>query len=312
MLEKIRTHLIFLAISVLSLFLYDSYNLHDANAEIFRWIDDKGSVHYTDNPSNIPLNKRNSIIKKRNQSSSALKNNLSCVVNSKINTKKNLDDLFSKLEGYFRIRFIYKKIPTFTWKLGYKSASSQDLPLLLSYAVIVCEEFKKYPLSFISKIKLGSVVIVKNLSINGQIRQALPDYFKESLVLNFDVPRYDKVYIRHLIHHELYHMIEQEFNRDAYWKDPNWDRLNSKQFRYGSGGINARSSNMFPLSHPQKGFVNLYSMSGLEEDKAEIYACLFIASERKKIMEWAKTDPFLLSKIRYMKSFLKGIDNLIS
>ncbi len=304
---NIQNTLRFIILSLFFLFLTG-----EANAEIFRWTDERGRVHYTDNPISIPQKNRGFISKKRNQFFSSSKSSFSCSVDSRVNPKKALDDLFERLYQYFQVRFIYQKIPSFTWKLGYKTANSQDFSNLLSYAVLACEEFKKYPQSYILKIKLGSVIFVKNLSIKGQARQSIPDYFKESLVLDFEGIRYDKTYLRHVIHHELYHMIEQEFNDDAYWKDPNWARLNLKNFKYGSGGINARSSNMFLLTHPEKGFVNLYSMSGLEEDKAEVYACLFIRSERQKVMEWTKTDSILRSKVRYMSNFLKQIDYLIS
>ena len=49
-------------------------------------------------------------------------------------------------------------------------------------------------------------------------------------------------------------------------------------------------------------------MSGLEEDKAEIYAALFIPSERKKINAMASKDSYLTAKISIMLGILQGID----
>ncbi len=79
------------------------------------------------------------------------------------------------------------------------------------------------------------------------------------------------------MHHEFYHLIEYnliEYNsfKDFYYKDPDWNSLNSKDFTYGKGGASAYSDSTFANEkHPFDGFVTEYSTYGLEEDKAEIY-----------------------------------------
>lgn len=60
--------------------------------------------------------------------------------------------------------------------------------------------------------------------------------------------------------------------------DLSWIRLNSPGFSYGSGGASERGKDMF-LSHgrgatPVPGFLNPYSQTAVEEDKAEVYATL--------------------------------------
>ena len=99
-------------------------------------------------------------------------------------------------------------------------------------------------------------------------------------------------------------MVEKQFNGDAYWKDPNWAKLNDEDFEYGRGGaLEQGSSDMYAINHPQKGFINLYSMSALEEDKAEVYACLLVKGERQKLSEWIKDDGVLRNKVNYLKEF---------
>jgi hypothetical protein len=58
--------------------------------------------------------------------------------------------------------------------------------------------------------------------------------------------------------------------------DPRWSQLNLSGFSYGDGGVNMRvstcagSGSVAPLS----GFLNKYSTSAIEEDKAEVFAAM--------------------------------------
>ena len=212
----------------------------------------------------------------------------------------------SNIERAYGIKIFYKNIPQSTWKeLKYTKASPLDKEQLLEYLRLFDGEFRKYPKNFIKRTKLKCVALVKQLSISGQVRAAIPDYYKEILFLDFAHKNNSDIYLKHVIHHEFYHMIEKQFNGDAYWKDPNWARLNEKDFKYGMGGAFAQgNSDMYAINHLKKGFINLYSMSALEEDKAEIYASLFIEPENRKVNEWIKDDYILNNKVRYIKAFI--------
>lgn len=305
-------------------------------AELYKWKDDKGKVHYTDQIGKVPpqyrksskvqgfedkptspavgspQNEANSPAARRAPSTSNRSTRTAsplCRIAPGLQPKANIDALAAKLESRYSIRVSYERIPQFTWKLDYQTANSSDFPDLLFYLQLFCEEFSKYPPSFVRRTRLSEVVLVKNLAWQGAQRGAIPDFLKEILVLNFEGSSYKNDYLRHIVHHEYYHLIEQELNGDAYWKDPKWAAFNETAFKYGSGGRYARGSNMFAMTHPAKGFVNLYSASGLEEDKAEIFACLFMNEEYQRIQPWTRSDPILAAKIRYMKNFMLGIDS---
>jgi hypothetical protein len=215
----------------------------------------------------------------------------------------------------YSITIHYKKIPAASWQLKYSLIGKDDYPYFARSLEILVQEFSKYPRSFIKRTRLSSIAFAKNIFLKGQARGAIPDYLKEMLLFDIEKNRKAKVherYIRHCIHHEFYHMIEQEINGSAYWKDPAWAKLNIRNFRYGKGGARARSSNMYLFTHPQKGFINLYAMSGLEEDKAEVYSILFMPSEFRRVSGWAETDPILKAKIAYMIKFLNRLDRTFS
>lgn len=222
------------------------------------------------------------------------------------NAKRKISLISSRIEKKYSINLTYDDIPKATWdKVKYKVASQADYGQLLKYVELFQREFNKYPKDFIKKTELKHVAFVKNLSFSGQLRTAVPDHKREILFLDFARGTHSLTYQKHVIHHEFYHMIEEQFNGDPYWKDPNWLVLNEKNFKYGKGGATVQGkSDMYELTHPEKGFINLYSMTGVEEDKAEIYASLFIKAESRKINRWINKDPILRKKVRYMKDFL--------
>lgn len=220
--------------------------------------------------------------------------------------EKKINFVISTVEKKYSIRLAYENMPKATWdEIKYTVASKSDYERLLKYLRLFRREFNKYPKEFIRESRLKWVVFVKDLSISGQLRTAVPDYKKEILFLDFARGTHSTIYQRHVIHHEFYHMIEEQFNGDAYWKDPNWAKFNDKNFKYGKGGATVQGqSNVYELTHPKKGFINLYSMSALEEDKAEIFASLFVKAESRKIAKCVKKDDILRKKVRYMKTFL--------
>ena len=175
-----------------------------------------------------------------------------------------------------------------------------------AYQQLFVKEFNKYPIELIKVADLKQVAIVKNLKYSSQERSALPDFLQEILYLDAFAGSNNPLYQRHVVHHEFYHLLEEEVYGNVYFKDPEWGALNPDDFRYGDGGANARTGPQYDLTHPEPGFINLYSTSGLEEDKAEIFAALMVPEERKLISAWAQSDPVLKAKIQKMKNFLKA------
>jgi len=220
-------------------------------------------------------------------------------------------EYLAPLVSRYRLKFYFEpeQIPKCTWKLEFATATQKDLPVLLSYVRLFAEEWRKYPPEFVKRSKLSGICFVKDLKLKKQKRAALPDYFNERLYYDFGFLRKSsRLYLRHVVHHEYYHMLEQQWNGNAYYKDPAWARLNTKGFHYGSGGANARSPGVGRLDHPKPGFVNAYAMSGLEEDKAEIWALLFVPQQWRLVSRWKESDGILAAKVRYLEAFARKKD----
>lgn len=243
--------------------------------------------------------------------------------------QKEIDKIICQLSNKYHIKFIYDSIPLASWKeVDYDIIKYNNDKEFNNYLQIFSIEFNKYPVSFIKKSGIKYIAFVKFLNYNGQYRAALPDAHKE--ILFYDITKgrnksiykcsRTKYYLRHTIHHEIYHMLEEQINGNMYYKDSVWIKLNYEGFEYGKGGtsfyfekkektnkINIYLNKPYKITNPTKGFSSTYALSALEEDKCEIYSSLFIARESRKIKRLCKKDEILRNKITYIKKFLESI-----
>ncbi|AQR71808.1 hypothetical protein BZG29_06850 [Janthinobacterium sp. LM6] len=185
--------------------------------------------------------------------------------------------------------------------------SAQDragLQLLLS---IVLPAMERYPAGVFARTGLRHVVLVKDLSVDGQRRLAMP------------VPEIDSVvYADNLlaamcpsgmelrVHHEYYHFIEYRLFNDFYYRDPAWLALNPPGTAYGQGGATAYGKGFQNLGHPQPGLVSLYAAYGPEEDKAEVFGWMMAPAYALRLEQWSLADAALAAKRQVLRQVLDG------
>lgn len=184
------------------------------------------------------------------------------------------------------------------WDIRYQALQLESDPNLINYLGLFEQEVNKLPPALLHLSGLATVAFVRKLAVGAQPRAAVPDYIHEVLYYDVDAP--GDTYLRHVVHHEFYHMLEQQLYGSAYYKDPKWHSLNPADFTYGKGGAYARDSSVSVFSHPHPGFVNGYAMSGLEEDKAEIWAIIWAEKSWRKVAPLVESDPILQEKIRLL------------
>ena len=192
------------------------------------------------------------------------------------------------------------------WDVRYDDLDNPYYQNLLNYLAVFESEWSRVPKQIISVSGLKTIAFVENLFIATQQREAVPDYNHE--VLYYDV-RWDRKiqYKRHVIHHELYHMLEEQLYGSAFYFDPLWAQLNLPDFKYGGGGATARGSDVAALDHPHEGFVNKYAMSGLEEDKAEIWASMWTLESWLLFEPMLRKDDILLAKLNLLASQIECV-----
>ena len=172
------------------------------------------------------------------------------------------------------------------------------LPLFLS-------EFNLYPPEFTRKCGLKKIVFCKQLAYAGQFRAGIPGYQAEGIMF-YDVERgsYSPSYQRHTVHHEFFHLFDLKDDGKVY-KDTLWAGLNDPKFKYGDGGVsvqNDTSQGLITFKRP--GFLNKYSTSGVEEDKAELFT--YMVTRAEMVEERSKVDPILMSKMLQTKRLVRN------
>lgn len=204
-----------------------------------------------------------------------------------------------------RVEFIIQNPPASTWDVVTFS------PLDLhhdhqKFIALVHRGLDRHSQELIRKSGLRAIVFVDKLAVKGQARMAVPDSDKGLLYLDSSIGAGNDEYQSHAFHHELFHLLMGNWKGDQYYRDPAWIALNAPGASYGQGGASTRGSENFPLTHPAPGFINRYSQTGVEEDMAEIFACLMLEDERAKMESFAENDPVLRAKINYMKALVRS------
>jgi hypothetical protein len=167
------------------------------------------------------------------------------------------------------------------------------------YVELFCGEFTLYPRALIERSRLQRIVLCKDLAFAGQLRAAIPDFEHDTLYLDVVRGRSEPLYSCKVIHHEFFHMIDYRDDGLLY-EDKKWATLNPANFKYGTGGKNAQLvSSARVLTNKFPGFLNYYSTTGVEEDKAELFANLIV--DAAYVEERARTDRVLAAKVLAMK-----------
>ena len=171
------------------------------------------------------------------------------------------------------------------------------------YLKLFTPEFGLYPPSYVAKSGLKRVIFCQDLSFAGQLRTAIPDWDHDDLYLDVRRGADKPDYVRKVIHHEFFHLVDLRDDGEVY-RDDRWSALNPPGFKYGSGGRNAQTvKGTASLSESQPGFLNHYSTTGVEEDKAEIFANLVV--DPAYVAGRAARDRVLADKAARMKDLVR-------
>ncbi|MFT5387589.1 MAG: hypothetical protein ACI9E5_000720 [Candidatus Omnitrophota bacterium] len=207
----------------------------------------------------------------------------------------------------YGIPIIYKNFSSDNNRADFKAIASNNYDYFDNYLNLFEKETTKYPLDFFRQRRIRAIAFVTHLFSKGETAQGM--YQTDTNVMFFDISRFkeNKSLQRHSIHHELFHMMSLQTVGYSVNKDPQWLALNNKTFTYGKQSKRLTDMNPHNSHAPnQLGFVTYYAMSALEEDKAEIFACLMQKSHNRLITQWQKKDTIMENKVSHIKSFIKA------
>jgi hypothetical protein len=211
----------------------------------------------------------------------------------------------AKIEKAYHIEIVTTN-PGFPVKNTYGMIDGKpaDRRELENYIGLFAQEFTLYPLAFVKRSQMKRVVLCIDLAFAGQRRNAVPDFEHDTLYLEVSRGSFSNAYMRKVLHHEFFHIVDWRDDGSLY-KDARWASLNASSFKYGSGGINAQGlgySSVFTDKFP--GFLNYYSTTGVEEDKAEVFANLIV--EPVYVENKIKNDAVLRAKVKLMQKLLRS------
>lgn len=215
-----------------------------------------------------------------------------------------INTILQELQLKYNICISFFNAPS-SYYSGHKfdQLGESDLKRLKNYLEIFEVEFNKYPIEFIRNTNLKEVAIVKNNSVDTQSRAAVPDFKNEILFYDINAVDISEDYAKYVLHHEFYHMIEEEFQGDVYFQDPEWNKLNPQTFSYGKSGADC---NVNGTPKRITGFVSGYAMCALEEDKAETFSYIMESNLSVSLEIYIEGgDKIIKNKVDYLKSFLR-------
>lgn len=164
----------------------------------------------------------------------------------------------------------------------------------LDTAVNIQLSYRKYTREVFTLAGCHKIVLCTALKYAGQARAAIPDWVNHILYVDTQLGSKSQGYQTHILHHELYHLIDYADDARVY-VDTVWAGINSKSFKYGSGGAAAQNvKDTGALTTAFAGFLTHYSTTGVEEDKAELFA--YLMTKPAYVRERCSTDPILDTK----------------
>ena len=111
--------------------------------------------------------------------------------------------------------------------------------------------------------------------------------------------KFDKNYFERVIHHEVFHIINDSF-KDVF-NEKVWSNFNIKEFEYAECSTCTDKLGLDTYSNT-RGFFTEYSQSTASEDMAEVFSHLMIG------VNLSNPDPILKKKIQFIKNNLLKID----
>jgi hypothetical protein len=213
-----------------------------------------------------------------------------------------LADNLKTFTGTYRVEVIYNG-PTFPVRMyhGAITGKEADAKAVERYIPLFLAEIQLYPPELITRVRLKRIVLCEELAFAGQLRAAVPDFEHNTYYLDVSRGAHNKTYQQKVIHHDFFHIVD-EVNGKLY-RDERWSALNPADFKYGNGGTNAQNrADTAVLTDKYPGFLNHYSTTGVEEDKAEVFANLIV--DGPYVAGRIETDRVLKSKVERLKEEL--------
>ena len=196
-----------------------------------------------------------------------------------------------------KLKYFYATKP---FRLGVQkniSCNNSDKKTYDKKYQIISNNLSRYSKEFLRKINLKYIVMCENLSISGINTAGIPDHVMKTLIIDL---KFNEKYFERVIHHELFHIINDGF-KDLF-DQKEWKKFNKPSFKYEDCSTCSKKLGLETYTNTN-GFFTEYSMTIPSEDMAEVYSHLITGNYK------ISDDKILNKKIKFIKDKLKKIDN---
>ena len=195
-----------------------------------------------------------------------------------------------------KLRYLYAKQPfTIGIDNNINCYNSEKKRLDKKYRIIQ-KNLNKYDQVFLKKINLKYIVLCEKLSISGILTAGIPDHKMKTLIIDI---KFDSKYFERVLHHEVFHIINDKFKE--IFDEKVWSSFNNNSFKYAECSTCTNKLGLDTYKNTN-GFLTEYSRSTASEDMAEVFSHLMIGLNLDRL------DPILEKKIHFIKTNLLKID----
>ena len=195
-----------------------------------------------------------------------------------------------------KLRYLYAKQPFTIGMDNNINCYNSEKKVLDEKFKIIQKNLDRYNQKFLKKINLKYIVLCEDLSISNINTAGIPDNVMKTLILDV---KFDEKYFERVIHHEVFHIINDSFKE--IFDEKIWNSFNVKNFNYAECSTCTDKIGLDTYKKTE-GFFTEYSRSTASEDMAEVFSHLMISSSINS------SDPILEKKIQFIKNNLLKID----
>jgi len=195
-----------------------------------------------------------------------------------------------------KLRYLYAKQPFTIGVDNNINCFNSETKVLDEKYKIIKKNLDRYNQKFLKKINLKYIVLCEDLSISKINTAGIPDHKMKTLILDI---KFDERYFERVIHHEVFHIINDSFKE--IFDNKIWSSFNINNFRYAECSTCTDKIGLDTYKNTN-GFFTEYSRSTASEDMAEVFSHLMVGSSPNN------SDPILEKKIKFIKTNLLKID----
>src|SRR5512140_3673461 len=155
----------------------------------------------------------------------------------------------------------------------------------------------RYPAEMLAQADIHTLSLcrrIENIAAQKDILGGLSELDGRHMMILVSKPEF----LAHILHHELFHMIESTRIADLTTHDEEWERVNPIGFSYDTGLSSSEAKKARPA-----GFVLAYAASSLAEDRASTFE--YMMAEPDELCEMATNDPIVHAKVKIIWSRMK-------